>query len=112
MFRPTRAIFFGCLAASLAASVAWAQFGGGGAQRSTPATQLPESGRLAPGSVTTQQQAGPTPGTNVVRSSIQIGGDFEGSVQSDKIPAGTVTLTLADDVPAAYDVGSPGCVVG
>jgi outer membrane protein TolC len=60
--------------------------------------QLPESGRLAPGSVTTQQQAGPTPGTNVVRSSIQIGGDFQGSVQADKIPAGPVTLTLADAV--------------
>jgi outer membrane protein TolC len=98
VFRSTRAIFFGCLAASLAASVASAQFGGGGAQRSTPAVQLPESGRLAPGSVTTQQQAGATPGTNVVRSSIQIGGDFEGSVQSDKIPAGPVTLTLADAV--------------
>jgi outer membrane protein TolC len=82
----------------LAPSQAWAQFGGGGAERSSPAAQLPESGRLAPGSVTTQQQAGPTPGTNVVRSSIQIGGDFQGSVQSDKIPAGPVTLTLADAV--------------
>ena len=78
--------------------MAWGQFGGGGAQRSTPALQLPESGRLAPGSVTTQQQAAPTPGTNVVRSSIQIGGDFEGSVQADKIPAGPVTVTLADAV--------------
>jgi outer membrane protein TolC len=93
-----RAFLLGCLAASLAASLAWAQFGGGGAERSTPAVQLPESGRLAPGSVTTQQQAGPTPGTNVVRSSIEIGGDFEGSVQSDKFPAGPVTLTLADAV--------------
>ena len=73
VFRSTRAIFFGCLAASLAGSVAWGQFGGGGAQRSTPATQLPDSGRQTPGSVTTQQQAGATPGTNVVRSSIQIG---------------------------------------
>jgi outer membrane protein TolC len=98
VFRSTRAIFLGGLAASLAGSLAWGQFGGGGAQRSTPALQLPESGRLAPGSVSTQQQASPTPGTNVVRSSIQIGGDFEGSVQSTKIPAGTVTLTLADAV--------------
>jgi outer membrane protein TolC len=98
VFRSTRAIFLACLAASLAPSLARAQFGGTGAQRSTPAAQLPESGRLAPGSVTTQQQAGPTPGTNVVRSSIQIGGDFQGSVLSDKIPAGPVTLTLADAV--------------
>jgi outer membrane protein TolC len=88
------AIFVGCLAASLAS----AQFGGGGAQRSTPATQLPESGRLAPGSVSTEQQAAPSPGANVVNSSIQIGGDFEGSVQSDKGPSGPFTLTLADAV--------------
>src|ERR1700722_8465737 len=93
VFRSTRAIFLGGLAASLAGSLAWDQFGGGGGQRSTPALQLPESGRLAPGSVSTQQQASPTPGTNVVRSSIQIGGDFEGSVQSDKSPAGKGTLT-------------------
>jgi outer membrane protein TolC len=93
-----RAILLGCLAVSLATAPAWAQFGGGGAQRSTPAVQLPESGRLSPGTVGTQQQAAPTPGTNVVRSSIQIGGDFQGSVQSDKFPAGPVTLTLADAV--------------
>ena len=97
MFRPTRAILFLCLA-FLAPSLVRAQFGGAGAQRSTPAAPLPESGRLAPGSVTTQQQAGPTPGTNVVRSSIEIGGDFQGSVQTGKIPAGPVTLTLADAV--------------
>jgi outer membrane protein TolC len=87
----------------LAAPLSWAQFGGGGAQRSSPAAQLPESGRIAPGTVTTQQQAGPTAGTNVVRSSIQIGGDFQGSVQSDKIPAGPVTLTLADAVKLGLD---------
>ncbi|MBV9769894.1 MAG: TolC family protein [Bryobacterales bacterium] len=79
-------------------SLARAQFGGGGAQRSSPATQLPESGRLTPGSVATQQQAGPSAGANVVNSSIQIGGNFEGSVIGDKIPAGPVTLTLADAV--------------
>jgi len=33
-----------------------------------------------------------------VRSSIEIGGDFQGSVQTGKIPAGPVTLTLADAV--------------
>jgi outer membrane protein TolC len=59
---------------------------------------LPESGRLAPGSVSTQQQAAPSPGANVVDSSIQIGGDFRGSVPAGKIPAGPVTLTLADAV--------------
>jgi len=98
VFRSTRAIFLGCLATSLAAPLSWAQFGCGGAQRSTPAAQLPESGRLAPGSVTTQQQAAPSPGANVVNSSIQIGGDFQGSVASDKIPPGPFHLTLADAV--------------
>jgi len=93
VFRFTRAIFAGCLAASLAS----AQFGGTGAQRSTPATQLPESGRQTPGSVATQLQAAPVSG-NVVNGSIQIGGDFEGSVQNDKVPAGRFTLALADAV--------------
>ena len=84
--------------AALTSSLAWAQFGGGGAQRSTPAVQLPQSGRQSPGTVSTQQQAGPSPGANVVNSSIQIGGSFQGSVQDDKIPAGAFTLTLADAV--------------
>jgi outer membrane protein TolC len=60
--------------------------------------QLPESGRQTPGAVGTQQQAGPSPGANVVNSSVQIGGDFQGSVQDNKTPAGPVTLTLADAV--------------
>ncbi|HEX5229357.1 MAG TPA: TolC family protein, partial [Bryobacteraceae bacterium] len=86
----------GCLC--LAASLAFAQFGGAGAQRSTPAMQLPESGRQTPGSVTPLQQAAPSPGASVVNSSIQIGGDFAGSVQDAKTPAGSVTVTLADAV--------------
>ncbi|MGP0071299.1 MAG: TolC family protein [Bryobacteraceae bacterium] len=88
------AIFVGCVSASLVS----AQFGGTGAQRSTPAMQLPASGRQAPGAVVTEQQAAPNPGANVVNSSIQIGGDFQGSVQDGKTPAGPVTLTLADAV--------------
>ena len=98
MLRPNRAIFLAWFAASLVPSLAWAQFGGAGAQRSTPAVQLPESGRLAPGSVSTQQQAAPSPGANVVDSSIQIGGDFQGSVPADKVPPGPVHITLADAV--------------
>jgi outer membrane protein TolC len=60
--------------------------------------ELPQSGREAPGSVSTQQQAAPSPGGNVVESSIQIDGDFRGSAQDGKIPAGPVTLSLADAV--------------
>ena len=66
--------------------------------RSTPATQLPQTGRQAPGGVVTQQEAAPSPGGNVVTSSIQIGGDFQGSVENNKLPPGAVTLTLADAV--------------
>jgi len=95
--RLTHAALVACLA-FLAPCLVRAQFGGTGAQRSTPAAPLPESGRLAPGSVTTQQQASPTPGTNVVRSSIQIGGDFGGSVVDGKIPPGPFHLALADAV--------------
>jgi outer membrane protein TolC len=94
VFRSISALVLVCLAVSVAS----AQFGGTGAQRSTPAMQLPESGRQAPGSVTTEQQAAPSPGASTVNSSIQIGGDFEGSVQGEKIPEGPVTLTLADAV--------------
>lgn len=102
VFRLTRAIRFGCLAASLAGSLAWAQFGGTGAQRSTQATPLPVSGRQAPGSVSTLEQAAPNPGANTVNSSVQIGGDFQGSVQGGNIPSGPVTLTLADAVKLGF----------
>jgi outer membrane protein TolC len=98
VFRPPRAILHGCLVASISASAAWAQFGGAGAQRSTPALELPQSGRQAPGGVTTEQQAAPNASGNVVNSSIQIGGDFAGSVPDNKLPPGPATLTLADAV--------------
>lgn len=97
MLRPFATVV-GCLAASLAVPVAFAQFGGTGAQRSTPAMQLPPSGRETPGSVVTEQQAAPGAGANVVVSSIEIGGDFSGSVQSGKTPPGPVALTLSDAV--------------
>jgi len=98
VLRFNRGILFAWLTVALATPLALAQFGGTGAQRSTPATQLPGSGRLAPGTVTTQQQAAPSPGANVVNSSIQIGGDFQGSVPADKLPPGPFHITLADAV--------------
>ena len=97
VLRSTRAITVGCFAL-LAGSAAWAQFGGAGAQPSRPALQLPQSGRQSPGAVATEQQAAPSPGASVVSSSIQIGGDFQGSVQDAKIPPGPATLTLAEAV--------------
>jgi outer membrane protein TolC len=98
VFRSYRGIFLAWLAVSFVPALAWAQFGGAGAQRATPAVQLPESGRLAPGTVSTQQQAAPSPGANVVNSSIQIGGDFQGSVPADQLPPGPFNVTLADAV--------------
>jgi outer membrane protein TolC len=98
VFAPPRAIILGSLALILAPTVVHAQFGGGPAQRSTPAAPLPASGRTTPGSVVTTEQAAPNPGANVVNSSIQIGGDFQGSVASDKIPPGPFHLALADAV--------------
>jgi outer membrane protein TolC len=59
---------------------------------------LPASGRLAPGSVSTQQQAAPSPGANVVNSSVTIDGDFKGSVPAEKLPPGPFHVTLADAV--------------
>jgi outer membrane protein TolC len=98
VLRPIRITSIGCLAAALAGPLALAQFGGGGAQRSTPAARLPESGRQTPGAVVTQQQAAPNPGANVVNSSIQISGDFQGSTQMGDFPPGPITVTLAGAV--------------
>ena len=66
---------------------------------------MPASGRLAPGTVAAQQQAAPIGGANVVNSSIQIGGDFQGSIPSDKIPAGPLTLADAVKLGLAANLG-------
>jgi hypothetical protein len=78
-------------------SICWAQQPpGGGAQGSSRATQLPLSdGTNQSGSVTTQQSPAAGTGPATIDSSIQIGGNFAGSVPTANILAGPVKLTLA-----------------
>ncbi len=80
----------GCLAGQAPTS-------GAGATESSRAVQLPASGRTGqPGSVEAQQSASPGSGVATVNSSIQVTGDYGGSVPLSNVPGGPVTLTLAD----------------
>ncbi|MCU1291719.1 MAG: outer rane efflux protein [Bryobacterales bacterium] len=70
-----------------------------GAAGTSRAAQLPASGRTGTaGSVVTQQNASPSGGVASVNSSIQVSGDFGGSVLSGEASAGPITLTLAEAV--------------
>jgi outer membrane protein TolC len=61
------------------------------------AVQLPASGRSAQGgSVTTQQNAAAGTGVATVNSSIQVSGDFAGSVPTSELAPGALTLTLEE----------------
>jgi outer membrane protein TolC len=77
----------------------YAQTASSGAQTSTRATQLPISGASnQAGTVSTQQTPVAGSGPATVNSSIQVNGDFAGSVPGRELPPGPVTLTLADAV--------------
>ncbi len=68
----------------------------GGAAGSSRATQLPASGRTAQsGSVGAQQSAAPGSGVATVNSSIQVSGDYSGSVPAGNVPGSPITLSLA-----------------
>ena len=70
---------------------------GMGSTGSSRATPLPASGRTnQPGSVDTQQSAAPGSGVATVNSSIQVTGNYAGSVPARGAPGGPITLTLAD----------------
>ncbi len=92
------AICFAILA-PVAASVLRAQappgaMGGG----STRPAVLPPSGRTSPtGSVTVQQSTSPA-GVDTLNTSIQIGGNLQGSVPSPNLAAGPISLTLGDAI--------------
>jgi outer membrane protein TolC len=59
---------------------------------------LPQSGRVnAAGSVSIEQSTTPA-GTATIGTSVQVGGNLQGSVPDPSIPAGSITLTLADAV--------------
>ena len=62
-----------------------------------PRRQLPASGRTGQaGSVEAQQSASPGSGVATVNSSIQVSGNYAGSVPASNVPGGSVTLRLAD----------------
>ncbi|MGA8025584.1 MAG: TolC family protein [Bryobacteraceae bacterium] len=87
------------LVSLLGARAAWPQLPpGGGAQQSTRPAQLPASGRTNQiGSVETPQSAGGT-GINTLNSSVQITGNFSGSIPLTDTSRGAVQLTLADAI--------------
>ena len=81
-------------------ALVWAQLSPAGGPGATPrATSLPASGRTGQaGSVSTQESASPGSGVSTVTSSVQVGGNFTGSVPGTQVPPGPITLTLADAV--------------
>ncbi len=87
------------LGAFAAACTAWAQMpGGAGAEGSNRPAPLPLSGRMnQAGAVSAQQSAGGA-GANTINSSVQVNGNFSGSVPGSSVPGGAITLTLADAV--------------
>src|ERR1035438_5226449 len=84
-----------CLAAALPARPQTMSAGASGSSR---AASLPASGRTQPGAVAAEQSAGAGTGVNTMNSSIQVSGDFAGSVPACKMPDGPIVLTLAHAV--------------
>lgn len=84
----------------LAAVLARAQAPAGGAPAagSSRAVPLSLSGRtLETGSVSAQETTGGS-GVETLTSSVEINGDFQGSVPAANVPAGAISLTLAEAV--------------
>ncbi len=97
LMRRARAFFLVLL--SCGGFPAVAQTASGGAMPSTRATPLPLSGQSGQtGAVTTQQTPLAGSGPATIDSSIQVSGNFSGSVLGKELPAGPVALTLADAV--------------
>ena len=84
---------------SLALPLAWAQFSAP-PPPPTPARQLPLSGRGGQaGSVATPLTTIPGGGGNdTLTGSVQVSGGYQGSVPAANVPAGAITLALADAV--------------
>lgn len=90
-----------CILAYICVGPAWAQTGtmGTGAAGATRPAFLPASGQVnQPGTVNAQQTAEPGSGVSTVSSSVQVSGDFAGSVPDSNIEGGAITLTLAEAV--------------
>lgn len=78
---------------------------GGGSSQSSRAVQLPASGRNGEGGgVETQQSAAAGQGSvATINSSVQVSGDYSGSVPAANTPAGPITLTLANALKRGLD---------
>ncbi len=87
------------LLVSINGSLVFAQLPpGGAAQGSSRPLPLPASGRTnQQGSAEAQQSAGAS-GVDTINSSVQVSGNYSGSVFSGKAPSGPITLTLSDAV--------------
>lgn len=97
--KPARLISVTVLAC-FAGPAAWAQLPSASGQMgpSRPVV-LPQSGRgNQAGSVAAQQSASEASGVSTVTSSVQVTGNFQGSVPAANVPTGKITLTLADAV--------------
>lgn len=87
-------VVFSVAAGCSLAQLAPAGNSGSGSKRATP---LPASGRAAQlGSVDAQQTVSPGSGVATVSSSIQVSGNYAGSITSSELPPGPVRLTLKD----------------
>jgi outer membrane protein TolC len=69
-----------------------------GAASSSQAIALPTSGTSQSGSVSSRQSASPGTGISTVSSSVDVTGAYSGSVPVTNIPAGPISLTLAEAV--------------
>ncbi|MBV8895075.1 MAG: TolC family protein [Acidobacteriaceae bacterium] len=71
----------------------------GGASSTNRATPLPLSGRTGEsGAATAQQSASPATGVSTIDSSVQISGDFSGSISWANLPPGAITISLSNAV--------------
>src|SRR3954470_10151798 len=98
---------FATLAWFLIGVPAWAQVapGGTGAGGYPRAAQQPMSAAGAPsGGVAVQESASEGGGVSTVNSSVQVSGNFTGSVAANDLPPGPVTLTIASAVKRALTV--------
>ena len=89
-----------CILACLSALALSAQTSpsGGGATPPTRPAFLPSSGVSQPGAVIAEQAALPGSGVSTISSTVQVTGDFAGSVPQPNVAEGAVTLSLADAV--------------
>lgn len=73
---------------------------------------MPLSGRAQSGSVTASENVNSAGGVATVEGSIQVGGDFTGSVLTSKVPAGTISLTLAEAIQKGLAANLGGLTAG